>query len=173
MQDTAFFARGDAGRSAQSKLSSSPGPEPTSSCFPRRWRSSRFSFFEPANSPQRIFQTVTSNFSVESGFLQKNRGAPSFVAFTAISIFLLDRKMSTIGVFTPGLPSDPRAISRPTPAGRASPHRKESRPERISVRRRFDGARAAVLSQTVASCPRQPERAGKSDASVFRIVIDD
>src|SRR6266576_3351024 len=73
------------------------GLEPTNSCFPRRWRSSRFSSSKRVK--RKAFSTVTSNLSVESGFSRKS-SAPSRVAFTAISI-LAWPEIKTTGVFTP------------------------------------------------------------------------
>src|SRR5436189_6056519 len=119
------------------------GPEPTSSCFPRRCRNSRFS--SSSRESRKAFSTVTKSLSVESGFSKKS-SAPSFVAFTAISIFACPETMP-MGVFSPAFFKS-SSSSMPLFPGITTSERIRSN----DSRRSRSSARAA-LSQTVASCP--------------------
>ena len=71
-------------------------PVQTISCFPRRWRSCRFSDSSRCN--LSAFSTVSSSFSVEIGFSRKS-SAPRRVARTAISMCACPDIMTT-GVVT-------------------------------------------------------------------------
>src|SRR6266566_4728210 len=132
------------------------GLEPTNSCFPRRWRSSRFSSSKRVK--RKAFSTVTSNLSVESGFSRKS-SAPSRVAFTAISI-LAWPEIKTTGVFTPAFFSS-SSSSIPLLPGMTTSERIRSK-----FSARSSSTARLALSQTVASCPAS-RKARESDASVF------
>ena len=132
------------------------GPEPTSSCLPRRCRNSRFS--SSSRESRSALSTVTKSLSVESGFSRKS-SAPSLVAFTAISMFACP-EMSTIGVFSPAFFKS-SSSSRPLFPGITTSERirsNESARSRSSAR--------AALSQTVASCP-AIRKARERDARVL------
>ena len=132
------------------------GPDPTNSCLPKRWRNSLFSF--SSRDRRSAFSTVTRSLSVDRGFSRKS-SAPSFVAFTAISIFAWP-EIKMIGVFTPAFFKS-SSSSSPVRPGITTSERIKSK---VSVR--SSSTARAALSQTVASCPSR-RKARERDASVF------
>ena len=111
------------------------------SCFPRRWRSWRFS--DSRRCSFRAFSTVSSSLSVEMGFSRKSR-APSLVARTAISICACPDIITT-GV---GTSCDLRSASSESPSlpGMTTSERIKSK-----CCERARSRALAALSQTVAS----------------------